>query len=168
MTISVPSGVSTYVADASNYTGAAIRISGTTMYHVNYCGDAALYYLNSRGGYDAFLIEGKVARTDKYAQQDYFKSYDNTTIEFGRTRFITEVTPSWELHTGWLKDDQAATLAKNLFPSTRVWIHTLEDDKTYPVVIVDTAAEYKKQKNNGDKLVSYTIKVEGSQTFDRR
>lgn len=168
MTISVPSGVSTYVTNASNYMGAAIRVDGTTLYNVNYCGDAALYYLNSKGGYDAFLIEGKVTRTDKYTQQDYFKSYDNTTIEFGRMRFITEVTPTWELNTGWLTDEAAERLARNLFPSTRIWIHTLDDDKVYPAVIADTAAAYKTQKNNGDKLISYTIKVEGSQTFDRR
>ena len=164
--ISLPSGVSTYVCDAMHYTGAVLRFSGQTLYDVNYCGDAALYYLNSRGGYDAFLLEGKVARTDKYTQGDYYKAYDNTTIEFGRTRYITEITPSWELHTGFLSDEQAERLVRNLFPSTRVWLHLLDTDEYYPVVITDTSAEYKKYR--GEQLVQYTIKVDGSQTADRR
>ena len=124
MIVSVSSGVSTYVVDASNYIGAKLVFNEYVLYDVNYCGDAALYYLNAKGGYDAFLIEGLVKRTDKYTQGDYHKAYDNTTIEFGRNRYITEITPSWELHTGWLTDDQAKRLVKNLFPSTKVWLHT--------------------------------------------
>lgn len=168
MTISFSSGVSTYVVDASNYIGAQIRFSGVTIYDVNYCGDAALYYRNAAGGYDAFLLEGKVQRTDKYTQQDYHKAYDNTTIEFGRTRYITEITASYELHTGYLKDDEAKRLVKNLFPSTRVWLHLLDDDIITPVVITDTSATELTYKNNGEKLVAYTIKVDASQTADRR
>lgn len=168
MNISVPSGVSTYVLDASNYTGANIRVSGSTIYSVNHCGDAALYYLNAAGGYDAFLIEGNVNRTDKFTQGDYYKAYDNTTIEFGRTRYLTEITQAYELHTGWLSDDEAQRLADNLFPSTRVWLHLLADDIIMPVVITDTEAPHKTYKNNGEQLVSYTIKVETSQTAHRR
>lgn len=168
ITISVDSGVSTYVADASNYIGGKLYFSGVTMYDVNFCGDAALYYLNSHGGYDAFLLEGLVKKTDKYTQGEYAKAYDNTTIEFGRNRYITEITSSWELHTSWLKDDEAERLVRNLFPSTKVWLHLLDSDECMPVVITDTSAEYKTYRNNGEKLVAYTIRVEASQTADRR
>lgn len=168
VTVTVPSGVSTYVCDAANFSGHKVKVSGQTLYDVNHCGDAALYYLNSVGGYDAFLIEGKVLRTDKYTQQDYYKSYDNTTIEFGRTRYITEITGSWELHTAYLRDEEAERLVRNLFPSTRVWLHLLGEDIVTPVVITDTSATYKTFRNNGEKLVAYTIKVDASQTADRR
>lgn len=168
MTIIVSSGVSTYVSDAMDYTGCVLRFNGRKMYDVNYCGDAALYYRNAYGGYDAFLLEGKVQRTDRYTQQDYHKAYDNTTIEFGRTRYITEITKSWELHTGYLKDDEAKRLVKHLFPSTRVWLHLLDDNIITPVVITDTSATELTYKNNGEKLVAYTIKVDASQTADRR
>ena len=166
--ITVSSGVSTYVVDAIHYVGEKIAISGKTYYDVNYCGNAALYYLNSRGGYDAFLIEGLIKRTDNYTQGDIYRAYDNTDIQHGRNRFITEITPSWELHTSWLKDDEAERLVRNLFPSTRVWLHLLDTNETLPVVIADTSAEYKTFRNNGEKLVSYTIRVQGSQTADRR
>lgn len=166
--ITVPSGVSTYVADAGEYLGCKVYVSGKTYYDVSYCGDAALYYLNSHGGYDAFLIEGLIKRTDNYTQGDIYRAYDNTDIQHGRNRFITEITPSWELHTSWLSDDESDRLVRNLFPSTRVWLHLLDTDETLPVVIADTSAEYKTFRNNGEKLVSYTIRVQGSQTADRR
>lgn len=165
-TITVPSGVSTYVADALGYVGEKILVNGCEIYDVNYCGDAALYYLNSRGGWDAFLLP-YIKRVDKYTQQDYYKAYDNSTIEFGRKRFLTEITPTWELGTDWLSDEQAERLCRNLLPSTQVYLHTLDDDIIRPVVIVDNQAEYKTYENQNNQLVSYKIKVEASQTDTR-
>ena len=164
--ITVPSGVSTYVAEAYHYSGEKILISGKTLYDVNYCGDAALYYLNSKGGWDAFLCP-YIKRTDKYTQSDYYKAYDNSTIEFGRKRFLTEITPSWEIGTDWLTDEQAERLCRNLLPSTQVYLHTLDDDVIRPVVITDNQAEYKTYENQNNQLVSYKIKVEASQTSSR-
>lgn len=164
--VTIPSGVSTYVIEASHYDGDKISIGGTTLYDVNYCGDAALYYLNSRGGWDAFLLP-YIKRVDKYTQQDYYKAYDNSTIEFGRKRFLTEITSTWELGTDWLSDEQAERLCRNLLPSTQVYLHTLDDDIIRPVVIVDNQAEYKTYENQNNQLVSYKIKVEASQTDTR-
>ena len=168
MTVEFPSGVSTYIVDAVEYAGSKVIVDGKEMYDVSYCGDAVLYYLNSKGAFDAFLIEGEVKRIDRYAQQDYFKSFDNTTIEFGRNRFITEVTPSWELSTGWLTDEEAERLCRNLLPSVKVYLHLLDSDRILPVVITDNQAEYKTYENQKNQLVSYKIKVDASQTSMRR
>lgn len=165
--IIVPSGVSTYVADASNYTGEKVIVNGVEYYDVNYCGDAALYYLSSRGSWEAFLIEGTVKRTDKYTQQDYYKAYDNTTIEFGRRRFLTDIKRAWELNTGWLSDEEAEAVATDIFPSTQVYLHLLDTDEILPVVITDTQAEYKTYENQNNQLVSYKINVEASQSASR-
>lgn len=165
--ISIPSGVSTYVADAVAYTGKKILVDGCELYDVNYCGDAALYYLGEKGQWDAFLISGKVLRTDRYAQGDFYKSFDNTTIEFGKKRWLNEIRPSWELHTSYLTDEQAERLVRNLLPSTQVYLHDLVNDKIYPVLITDTSAEYKTYANQGEKLVAYTIGVEASQGMER-
>lgn len=165
-TFSIPSGVSTFVADAAQYNGSVVLVNGEMVYDVRYCGDAALYYLNSRGGWDAFLLP-YIKRVDKYTQQDYYKAYDNSTIEFGRKRFLTEIMPTWELGTDWLTDEQAERLCRNLLPSTQVYLHTLDDDVIRPVVIVDNQAEYKTYENQNNQLVSYKIKVEASQTDTR-
>ena len=160
----VPSGVSTYVSDAIHYDGQKVFIDGAETYDVNFCGDAALYYLNSRCAFDAFLIEGLVKRTDKYTKQDYYRAYDNRSLDFGRNRFLTEIKPTWELETGWLDDEEAATLCAELLPSTMVYLHLLDEDRILPVVITDTTAEYKTYDNQKNQLVSYTISVEASQT----
>lgn len=165
-TITVPSGVSTYVVEAYHYAGEKLYIDGQLTYDVNYCFDAVFYYLNSRGGWDCFGVP-YIKRVDKYTQQDYYKAYDNSTIEFGRKRFLTEITPTWELGTDWLTDEQAERLCRNLLPSTQVYLHTLDDDIIRPVVITDNQAEYKTYENQNNQLVSYKIKVEASQTDTR-
>lgn len=162
-TITMPSGVSTYVQDAYHYDGQQVYFDGVKLYDVTHCGDAALYYLNSRGAFDAFLCPS-LKRIDKFTQQDYYKSYDNRTIEFGRKRFVTEIKPTWEVYTDWLTDEEAERLCRNLLPSTQVYLHTLDDDIIRPVVIADSQAEYKTYENQNYQLVSYTIKVEASQT----
>ena len=168
LTINFPSGVTTYVVEAEHYDGQTISLSGKTLYSVTACGDVALYYLNEAGGWDAFLIQGKVLRKDKYTQSDYYKSFDNNTIEFGRNRFLTDIVPTWELHTSYLTENQAERLVRNLLPSTKVYLHDLVDNEVYPVVITDTQAEYKTNANQNGKLISYTINVEGSQGDSRR
>ena len=168
-TFTMSSGVSTYIANAYEYSGMQIVISGIPYYDVNYCGDGALYYLNSRGGYDAFLIEGQCVRTDKFTQKDVYKAYDNSQVnDFGRNRFLTQITPTWKLTTGWLTDEQSAILAENLLPSTQVWFHNLIDDTIHPVVITDTSVKHKTYGNEGNKLVAYDINIEYSQAKERR
>lgn len=169
MNISITSGVSTFIGNASVYAGEKIEISGQTYYDVNYCGDGALYYLNSRGGYDAFLIEGQCVRTDKFTQSDLYKAFDNTVVnDFGRNRFLTEITPTWKLVTGWLTDEESERLANNLFPSVQVWFHNLLDDTIHPVVITDTQVKHKTYSNEGNQLVAYEINIEYSQPMERR
>ena len=164
----MPSGVSTYITDAAQYSGMAIRISGETVYKVDYCGSSALYYRNAYCGYDCFLIEGQSVRTDNYTQQDIYRSYDNTTLEFGRGRFLTEINTAWKLTTGWLTDEESERLTENLFPSPEVYFHNLETDKIYPCVITDTSVKHKTYDNEGHQLVAYDINIQLSQTTERR
>lgn len=166
--ITIIPGVSTYTFPASRYNGQKVRISGQTEYDVNYCGDGALYYRNCQGGYDAFLIEGQCTRTDKFKQGDIYKAYDNTTLDFGRDRFLTEITQTWKLVTGWLTDEQSEILANNLLPSNQVWFHNLKTDTIHPCVITDTEVKHKTYSNEGNHLVSYEINIEFSQTDERR
>lgn len=165
----MPSGVSTYVFDATSYIGAKIRISGQTEYSVNYCGDGALYYLNAKGGFDAFLIEGRCTRTDNYTQSDIYKSYNNTRVsDFGRKRFLTDIVPSWKLVTGWLSDEESERLVDNLFPSTEIWFHNLKDDTIHPCVITDASVVHKTYSNQNNQMVAYEINIEYSQPLERR
>lgn len=123
----------------------------------------ALYYLNRYGGWDAFLIEGYVSRTDSYQRKILKNDYDNNTLEFGDRIYMTDISESYEINTGWLNEKESEILAFNLLPSTTAYLHDLEKDKLIPVNINDAEVMYKNRNNTGRKLLSYTINVTNAQ-----
>lgn len=165
-TITMPSGVTSYVRDAGDATGMYLVVNGIK-YDVRYCGDVALYYLNAYGGWDAFLIEGNVVKSDNKTHYEYDKFARNTTIDFETTRYATEIETTYKLSTGWLKDDQAERLCKHLLSSNMVYMHILDENKIVPVNIKDTKVEYKTYKAT-KKMINYTIEVVLSKNKMRR
>jgi len=133
-------------------------------YDNTHCGDVALYYLNVHGGWDSFLIEGNVTKTDNYTRFDTTRAYDNTSLNFGKKTYNNSISTTYVLNTSWLTDEEAEKLSRNLFSSNMVYLHDLKEDKFYPVCIKDTLATYKTYKNQGHHRVSYQINVETSQT----
>lgn len=132
------------------------------LYHTKKCGDWALYYLNKGGGFDSFLIEGKVRKKESF-ERYYTDVYsNNTTIDFAKKAYNNQITTSYELNTGWMNDTQSEVLAANLMSSNMVYLHDLVHNKIMPVIITDGEVETKKFKND-KKLISYTINVECSQ-----
>ena len=166
-TVELPSGVSTYTREAAYNAGKRLRI-GDIYYDIKYCGDYCLYYLNAYGGWDAFLIEGKVTEVDNNKFHDYDSLPTNTSIKPETNRYLVERETTWKMTTGWLTDDEAARLAKHLLSSPNVIMHDLVEDKLIPVVIKTNSAEYKTYLNNNRKLVSYSFEVTRAKTQLRR
>lgn len=137
----------------------SVATSGT--YTTPGCGNWALYYLNRAGGWDSFLIEGKVKRTDEYDRHNMVSS-PSTGIGFEKQNYTNQITRKYELNTSWLNDEQSHRLAFHLLSSNRVYLHDLVNDEIMPVVITNSNTEFKTFKNNR-KLISYTINVEASQ-----
>lgn len=129
-------------------------------YTTSACGDYALYYINRYGGADSLLIEGNVKEKDEFNVSS-FVTYLDGNVERENNRYLNEISHSYELNTGWLKDSESEILAKHLLSSNDVYLHNLKTDKIIPVDITDTSVEYKKFIN-GRKLVSYTINVKES------
>lgn len=134
-----------------------------TKYTSGYCGEYAIYYLQRNGGWAAFLIEGGVKKTDSYEKYSYDMSFDNTKAEFEQATYHNQIVTDWVVTTNWLTDTQSENLAFNLIPSNQVFLHDLKANKIIPVVITDTSADYKTFKNNGRKMVNYTIRMKESQ-----
>lgn len=141
-----------------------ISPSGGSSYDSTHCGDYALYYLNKLGGWDSFLIEGNVVKTDKYKRYQMGLAYDNNTLDFQKRTYNNEITDTYKLSTGWLTDSQSDTLAKHLLSTNQAYLHNLVTGAIMPVVLTDASATYKTYKTNGRKKVNYTINVECSQT----
>lgn len=129
----------------------------------NSCGEYVVYYLNRYGGWDSFLIEGNVVKTDVYDKYYTNKSFNNTSLDFERKVYNNQITTNYELNTGWLTDAQSDNLAFNLLPSNAAYLHDLVKNEIKPIVITNAETEFKKFRN-GKKLCSYKITVENSQT----
>ena len=124
-----------------------------------------LYYCNPYGGWDWFPIMGKVTKTDAVDTYTYTKNYSNTTSEFGRYRYLTEIKTTYRLTTNFLKQEQSDRMWE-LIESNCVYLHDLAEDKIHPVLITNTEVEHKR-KTRQQKLISYEIIAETSQTRER-
>lgn len=124
-----------------------------------------LYYINPNGGWDWFPITGKVNKIDSITQYTYTNNYDNNTRQFGKYRYLTEVSTRYNLNTGFLTEKQSDRMWE-LLESNCVYLHNVVDDKLFPVIITNNEIEYKK-KERGKKMLTYSINVESSQTRER-
>ena len=127
------------------------------------CGEYALYYLNAYGGWDALLIDGTVLKKSTITQYTTDKNYNNSRIEFEQTKYINEIQDAYEINTGFLTDEQAANLSKNLIPSKEVYLHFLKGNKIIPVLITDSSVTYQTYQTNNLQMPQYKINVKESQ-----
>ena len=138
-------------------------LNGDTYNVLADCGEYALYYLNAYGGWDALLIDGTVLKKSTITQYTTDKNYNNSRIEFEQTKYINEIQDAYEINTGFLTDEQAANLSKNLIPSKEVYLHFLKDNKIIPVLITDTSVTYQTYQTNNLQMPQYKINVKESQ-----
>lgn len=139
-------------------------VPSNTDCHIRY----ALIYVNARGGWDVFAIQGTGVKKDSITQYLTDKSFDNNTREFETNRYLSEIKTSWTLNTHYLSDEQSRNLAKNLISSNMVYLQDLEEGTIVPVVITDTSATYQTYQTNGKKMAQYKINVQSSQSKLRR
>ena len=124
-----------------------------------------IYYNNPWGGFDWFPIGGKVTVKDKVTPYTYTKNYNNTTLEFGRCRYLSEIDRTYTVNTGWLKQEESDRMWY-LLQSNIVYLHDIKADKIYPVTISDTEIEHK-QKTRTEKIINYTFNLQLSHTRER-
>lgn len=134
----------------------------------NKCLDYVLYYVNARGGWDQFVIQGAVKKRDNIKVYSTDRPRNNTTLEFEQMRNVTEIQTIYELNTHFLSDEQSEKLAKHLLGSNLVYLHCLKDGSIRPVTIQDKDITYQTYQTNGNKLAQYKITVAESQIKHRK
>lgn len=149
----------TTVSSASGFTTTVEKVNG------GYCGSWALIYCNAYGGYDSFLIEGSVKRSDEVENYNSMSTFDNNGYGFGSNRYAVEITPKYTINTGYLSSEDGDYVPKHLLPSGRVWLHNFQSGDIIPVVITDTSWDWKTYSKS--RMINYTISVEGSQKKTR-
>lgn len=133
---------------------------------VKRCNRYNLHYINAKGGFDTLPIDGKKDKRTDNLTFEYFKSRgNNQNINMPQmNKFKVDVTPKWELQTGWLNDEQSQKMY-NLFTSQKVWLEDIDEGTFTPVYITNNAVEYKTYTNSGKRKVSYTISVTSCNTL---
>lgn len=143
-------------------TNAVSTASATGSYTTVVCGDYVLYYVNARGGWDAFAFEGKCKKTDSITQHQYNRAFNNNTLEFESGRYISEVSTTYELNTGILSEDEAANFAKHLIGSNLCYLANITEGWVKPAVITDNTAVYKQDAD--EEVITYQLTVKESQS----
>lgn len=135
---------------------------------VRACHRYALYYVNALGGVDFLLLEGNCSESDSLTRSTY-RSRRDTTDE--RTRgtheYRVESQKTYTLRTGLLTTEEAAKM-HHLMESPLVCLWDNVEQLMIPIVITDTAFEYKTYKSNGRQLIQYTIAADLAQGRERR
>ena len=128
----------------------------------------SLYYINSYGGVDVMVFKGRSnKKTDNVTRFNYSRSFRNNTLEFENVNYMNEIKATWELQTGWLVDKQSKKMHE-LVESTCVYLYDAQEQVYIPVVMTDKTLEYKTYHNQNNRFYNYTIKVEESQSRERR
>lgn len=123
------------------------------------CNDYCLYYLNELGGWDFLLIDGKIVRKKNFEYNQYNRDID---VRSGKHRIVdykANIEESWDLSTGYLTDSQSDKLYRNLFGSTRIYLHNLNTDEINPVNLKTASIDRKTFRNQGRKFAQYTFNV---------
>lgn len=161
------SGTAVFLLDAWDNVD-KITVGSSTFQVVTECAEYALYYVNAFGGWDCLLIEGSAVESDALKRYTREVVYDNRDIQNrGVQNYVNEITKSFTLHTGWLLHDQGEMM-HHLVNSTNVYLYDIANEEMIPVTIPSTTCEYKTFKNQGNRLVDYTLDVVVAQNRIRR
>lgn len=146
-------------------------------YDMDHCGPGAFIYRNRFGGWDSFLIEGNIIKTDNYTKLNYrTKGEYNQLFDFRSSKYMDEkhtdnvsIDTTYEAYTGWLSDEEAERLVFHLLSSPMVFFQNLhkenqvfDTDPLFDLMLIRitaSSAEYKKFRN-GKKMVNYLITFE--------
>lgn len=139
-------------------------------YKVDPCIKYVLYYKNYHGGWDWLVVRGMVKKTIKSATQTYDdglyyggqsakilpivgQQSESSNIlipnsELGITNiYNNNITTELKINLGWFTDEQSVELVE-LFTSTKVYLHDLNDDKIIPITITSKSFDEKQYQEN--------------------
>lgn len=165
------------IIDLSKYDGDSVYATNTRMIgeredtliadiketNYNYC----LYYKNSFGGYDYYLIDGNVTKNDNISANYYNNYANNTKQEFEKKKYINRITNNYTLYTDYFTEDEQERF-EDLITSTEVYLHNFKNNEILPVNVTNTSFSHKTFTNNGKKLWYNIINLEVAREFYRK
>ena len=128
-----------------------------------------MYYLNSYGGYDSFLIETNLRESRTIDQTAFglqtkipiFESSDR------KSSVANAITTKFDFNSGWLTDSESDRFYRHLLSSPEVYLVELKTGRWHVVNISNLSSEGKCFRN-GRRLVSYDVSLTGAILTERR
>lgn len=143
-----------------------ITIGNATYKASDKCVKYCLYYRNEYGGFDFLDIEGNVVEHDSVNRNEVRLENDNRNITKGVLDQLNTIEKGWTLHSGFIGD--GGERMHHLLSSTDVYLCDLERNEMIPVVITNGDAEHLNYRNNGCKMVDFTIECKVAENRIRR
>lgn len=134
------------------------------------CAYGALYYVNSMGGWDSFLLEHNIAEKQDIDRQEWSTGTDWFSESFDRQYLNKSIRYTYSTNTGWLTDEQSKLLYDHLFASPMIYFQNFNEenpDRLYPVNFTKTSWT-KKEFKNGRHLISYDLEFKSSHIKQRQ
>ena len=134
------------------------------------CAYGALYYINSMGGWDSFLLEHNIVEKQDIDRQNFSTGSDYFSTDFDETYIIKNIRTTYSTNTGWLTDAQSKLLYDHLFASPVIYFQDFNGenpDRLIPINLTKTNWT-KKEFGNGKHLISYDIEFKTSHIKQRQ
>lgn len=125
-----------------------------------------VYYLNSKGGWDAFAFTGKGGRKDTITRSTIEKATYNTETRHRVNDYDISSDSAWSLYTGILNDNECERMW-NLVTSPKVYLHNLDTDEIIPVNVSSSTFEFKRTAWTGWRKI-YQVEFKRAMTLTRR
>lgn len=119
------------------------------------CHRFVIYYTNSRGGVDSFLLQN-VKESDAITRERVADTIKQATI-----------TKTFKGYSGFLTAEQSARMG-NLLETTSAVLEDLESGRRYEVAVKTASWEKKTYITEGRKLVYYEMEFEVLKQFERQ
>lgn len=133
------------------------------------CVRFVLYYRNAFGGWDWLLVRGSQTRSEGYDRLTAGRSLPaySTAGDRQKVNYRNGVAERWHLPLGQFTDAQSEQLW-HLFGSPSVYLFDIERKTFTPVTITNNEHTESTFRNNGHRIVEYTIDVESALDKERR
>ena len=136
------------------------------------CAEYVLHYVNAYGGWDSLLVGGNGKATDSIKHYETgvvaLNSANNAESRRTKRNYVNNLTRKYTFHTGVLTEEQSSRM-HHLLESPLVFLQILDEGgQWYPVILTGNTCEFKTYRNNGNKLMEYTIEAELAENRMRR
>lgn len=130
------------------------------------CHRYVLYYLNTFGGWDSYILQGVVKASETYTPREFTRGLNNATPYVRNVvRYGTEIVKRWQIVTDWMHDAEQARFFQ-LLGSNNVYLVDMTAGFA-PIPVVVRSNEWEARTFKTDGLFRTELTIEQATTLYR-